>query len=228
MSILLCFAFFPSMTLAEDLPIGTPGWQPNARSFLFNVPYYRQEHSLTCELASLRSALKAIGISVSEWDLWARVRKDFTKRIRNADGTVTWGDPNKGFVGSPNGVMPKTGYGVFLPPIEELANWYATSSRIAVNDPRAIDRALSKGHPIIVWSAIGNPSVITWKTPEGNSVRAPLHEHTRVIVGYRGRSDFIDGLYVIDPLTGLQYVTWEEFHYRNSFFDHIGLEVMPE
>lgn len=205
-----------------------PKWQPNARAFLFQVPFYRQERSLTCELASLRSALAGIGIQISEWDLWARVRKDFTKRSVQSNGEVIWGDPDKGFVGNPNGFMPKTGYGVFLPPIMELANWHATSSVIDVSDPRAIDRALAQKHPIIIWSSMGNPTMILWKTPAGKSIQAPVREHTRVIVGYRGTAEMMEGLYIIDPLSGLQYISWDEFHYRNSFFQHIGLEVIPE
>jgi uncharacterized protein YvpB len=231
-AVLLLCILFPFFVFAEkpltELPIGVPGWQPQARVYLFQVPYYRQQFKLTCEIASLRSALKAIGISVTEAELWMRLRKDFTKRVKKSDGSIVWGDPSKGFVGNPNGSMPTTGYGVFLTPIAELANWYASSSAIRIDDPRAIDHALSLGHPIVVWFAVGNPSVISWKTLEGKMIQAPLHEHTLVVVGYRGSSDFIEGLYAIDPLTGLQYISWDEFQYRSSFFDHVGLEVIPE
>jgi uncharacterized protein YvpB len=225
---ILSLFLIPVGAVAEELPIGAQGWQPKARVYLFNVPFYRQQSSLTCEIASLRSALKAIGVTVSEWDLWARLRKDFTKRSVQADGSLVWGDPNKGFVGNKDGSMPKTGYGVFSPPIAELANWYATSSIIRVDDPYVIDRALSQGHPIIIWSAVGNPTVMSWKTLEGRMIQAPIREHTRVIVGYRGTSEMIEGLYIIDPLTSLQYISWNDFHYHNSFFNHVGLEVMPE
>lgn len=208
--------------------IGSPGWQPNARAFLFNVPFHRQEHALSCEVASLRSALLGIGVDVSEWDLWLGLPKDYTPKQRTVGGTV-WGDPSKGFVGNVNGRMPSTGYGVFIEPLTVVANDYASTTRIRVDDPKAIDAALSKGYPIIVWSVLGrNPYVETWKTEDGKEISAPIYEHTVVVVGYRGSSDWIEGLYVIDPLTSIHYMVWDDFHYRTSFFDHAGLVVAPK
>lgn len=229
----MLLVLFPPTAIAQsvlstEIPIGAPGWQPNARVFLFQVPFYRQQKRLSCELASTRSALAGIGIQISEWDLWARVRKDFTPRTKQIDGSVTWGDPSRGFVGNPNGKMPITGYGVFTPPIELLVDWYASSSQIRVDDPVAIDSALRNGHPIIIWSAIGDsPYITTWKTPEGKVINAPVREHTRVIVGYRGTAELMEGVYIIDPITSLQYLPWSEFHEKNAMFDHIGLEVAP-
>lgn len=220
---------FASAAVAPtDLPIGSPGWQPIARSYLFQVPFYRQQRSLTCEIATLRMALKGIGITVNEGELWEGLKKDPTPR-RVQNGVVTWGDPNAGFVGNPNGSMFRTGFGVYAPPIAELAKRYAESSIVHVDDPRVIDAALSKGHPIIYWTVIGNnPSVATWNTPSGKTIRAPYYEHTRVIVGYRGTAERIEGLYVIDPLTSLSYISWNEFHERNAFFDHVGVEIFPK
>lgn len=224
-----CFAFsslVPALAQSAEIPIGAPGWQPNARAFLFNIPFFRQRWALSCELASLRSALKGLGIDVSEQTLWSQIAKDPTPRRRNADGSVTWGDPRKGFVGNIKGHMPTTGYGVLLEPIMDLASRYASTTRIRLDDPRAIDAALARKHPIIVWTVLGrNPSVTTWKTPDEKRISAPIYEHTTVIVGYRGSSDRIEGVYVIDPLTSLRYETWDEFQYRTSFFDHDGLEV---
>jgi uncharacterized protein YvpB len=205
--------------------IGSPGWQPDARAFLFHVPFHRQEHALSCEVASLRSALLGIGVDVPERDLWLKLPKDPVAKRWTEDGVV-WGDPHKGFVGNVDGRMPFTGYGVFAEPLSAVANEYASTAFIRVDDPRAIDAALSKGHPIIAWSVLGrNPSVAFWKTPDGRDIAAPMYEHTLVIVGYRGTSDWIDGLYVIDSLTSIRYETWNDFHYRTSFFDHAALEI---
>lgn len=217
--------FAIAMERYVEREIGQAGWQPDARAFLFNVPFHRQEHALSCEVASLRSALLGIGINVPEWDLWLGLPKDPTSKRWTSSGIV-WGDPNRGFVGNVDGRMPTSGYGVFPEPLSVVANHYASSTMIRVDDPKAIDAALSKGHPIIAWSVLGrNPYVMNWKTPEGEDVAAPIYEHTVVIVGYRGTSDWIDGLYLIDPLTSIRYETWNEFHERTSFFDHAGLEI---
>jgi uncharacterized protein YvpB len=228
--IMLCVALLcsPALVSATDLPIGAPGWQPNARVFLFQVPYYHQQQSLTCEIASLRMALKGVGITVSEKELWNRLAKDSTPRSRQ-NGQLIWGDPNSGFVGKPNGRMLSTGFGVYAPPLAALANQYASSSIIRVDDTHAIDAALSQGHPIVYWTVIGsNPHSASWKTPAGKTIQAPIYEHTRVIVGYRGTGDVIEGVYIIDPLSSIQYISWDEFLKRNVFFDHVGLEIAPK
>ncbi|MCW1892636.1 MAG: C39 family peptidase [Candidatus Uhrbacteria bacterium] len=221
----LFFVTLPVSVRSAELPIGAPGWQPNARSFLFNVPFFRQRWSLSCELASLRSSLRAVGVDVTEQTLWSQIAKDPTPRRRLTDGMIAWGDPRKGFVGKVTGRQPTTGYGVFLEPLMEVASRYASTTRIRLDDSYAIDRALRQGHPIVAWTVIGNPSVTTWKTPDGKVITVPIREHTVVIVGYRGSGDAIEGVYVIDPLTGLRYETWAEFQSKSAYFDFDGLEV---
>lgn len=220
-----CFAFPVS---ASEIPMGAPGWQPDARAFLFGVPFFRQQHALSCETASLRSALAGIGIRKTEEELWRALPKDPTPQHWLVPGRIiVWGDPNIGFVGNRDGRMPQTGYGVFAGPVSRAANVFASSTVVRLDDPRVIDNALRQGHPIIAWITTGDrPSVTKWTAPDGKTViHAPLYEHTVVIIGYRGRGDFIEGLYVIDPLTGMEYQTWDTFHFRASFFNYAGVEV---
>lgn len=208
--------------------VGSLGWQPDARVFLFHVPFHRQEHALSCEVASLRSALLGVGIDVSESELFKRLPKDTTAKHWDVREGTIWGDPVKGYVGNVDGRMPGTGYGVFAPPVAYVANQFASSSIVDVSDSFAIDRALSHMHPVIAWTVLGKrPSVSTWKTSDGTVIRAPIYEHTVVIVGYRGSRDRIEGVYLIDPLTSLRYESWEEFQWRTSFFDHAGIEIAP-
>jgi uncharacterized protein YvpB len=198
----------------------------DARAFLFNVPFFHQQHALSCEVASLRSALAGVGVTVSESDLWFRLPKDGTPKRVTANGMI-WGDPNTGFVGNVNGRMPKTGYGVFAGPIMRVADQYASSSLIRVDNGHAIDAALAAHHPIIAWTVIGPlpPKFYHWKTPNGASIDTPAYEHTNVIVGYRGTADRIEGVYVIDPLSSLRYESWDEFQARTAPFGHVGIEI---
>lgn len=206
--------------------IGSMGWQPVARAFLFHIPFHRQEHALSCEVASLRSALLGLGIDVPERNLFAQLKKDPTPKTGNSQQGYVWGDPDTGFVGDVDGRMPVTGYGVFAGPLKVVADVYASSSIVDVSDMRAIDGALREQHPIIAWYVLGNnPSVMRWTTLDGTEVHAPLYEHTLVIVGYRGTADDIHGVYAIDPLTSLQYIAWDDFVWRTSLFNHQGLEV---
>ena len=197
-----------------------------ARAFLFNVPFRHQQHALSCEVASLRTALAGIGIAVSEWDLWLQLPKDQTQKHVVAHQTV-WGDPNQGFVGNVNGRMPKTGYGVFADPIMDVAQLYANPTRIRVDDGHAIDAALAARHPVIVWTVIGPlpPTSYHWTLPNGTRMDAPAYEHTVVVVGYRGTADQMEGVYVVDPLTALRYESWDEFQARTAPFGHVGVEI---
>jgi uncharacterized protein YvpB len=208
--------------------IGQIGWQPQARAFLFHVPFYRQEHALSCEAASARSALLGVGVDIPESDILAALPRDpTTKRWDPVLGTI-WGDPDKGYVGNVDGRMPSSGYGVFPGPLSAAVNRYASSSAIDVSDMHAVDRALSEFHPIIAWTVLGKrPYTTTWRTPDGRTIRAPIYEHTVVIVGYRGTADRFEGVYLVDPLTSLRYERWDEFLWRTSFFNHRGLEVAP-
>jgi len=199
-----------------------------ARAFLFHVPFRRQQHALSCEVASLRTALAGINVHVPEWDLWLSLPKDQTRKQTTKAGVI-WGDPSEGFVGNVDGRMPSTGYGVFIDPIAEVAQLYASTTRLRVNDTYAIDAALSAKHPIVAWSVIGSlpPRSYAWKTPAGKSITAPAYEHTVVIVGYRGTVERFEGIYLIDPLTSLRYEPWGEFLERTEPFAYVGLEVAP-
>lgn len=207
--------------------IGSKGWQPDARAFLFHVPFFHQEHALSCEVASLRSALAGVNVRVTERELWNKLRKDTTPK-RMVDGTVVWGNPNWGYVGNVDGRMPGTGYGVHAPPVKLLASEYAFVKDINVRDAHAIDQALNRQHPVIAWTVIGtHPYAMTWRTPFGRWIAAAVYEHTVVVIGYRGSPDAMEGVYVLDPLSSIRYETWDEFLTRTAFFDHAGLEIAP-
>ncbi|OGL73933.1 hypothetical protein A3D73_02650 [Candidatus Uhrbacteria bacterium RIFCSPHIGHO2_02_FULL_60_44] len=198
---------------------------PKGATKMLAVPFHKQEHALSCEVASLRSALHAIGTNVSEDILMGALRVDPTSK-RQVGSRLTWGDPDKGFVGDIDGKMPGTGYGVHAGPIAELASFYASTTRIRANDARAIVRAIDAGHPVIAWSVLGSrPRRLSWSGPDGGRVNAALYEHTVVIAGYRGSAEKIERVYLIDPQTGLRSQTWKEFVWRTGFLDHQALVV---
>ena len=58
------------------------------------IRFHRQEHSLSCEVATLKMALQAHGVEVPESELVKNLAYDPTPK-RNG----VWGDPHKGFVG---------------------------------------------------------------------------------------------------------------------------------
>ncbi|MFH1575890.1 MAG: Ig-like domain-containing protein, partial [Candidatus Nealsonbacteria bacterium] len=71
-----------------------------------------QKYSLSCEVASLKMALSAKGINVSEDQIMTKIGYDPTPHENGV-----WGDPNVAFVGDIDGKICDTGYGVHWGPL---------------------------------------------------------------------------------------------------------------
>lgn len=184
------------------------------------VPFHRQQHSLSCEIASLKSALQYKGVDVSEGDLIARLSFDSTPKQNGV-----WGNPQVGFVGNIDGKMPATGYGVYWGPIADVANMYRPSEAFTNGTMETIVAELDSNNPVIVWAHLGAGTKISWKTSDGQTVRAVLYEHTRVVVGYTGSRRNPTGLYVLDPVYGKIYQSTGVFMRNWSKLGYSGVMV---
>jgi len=164
-----------------------------------NVSYHRQQHALSCEVASLLMALNYKGVKVTENELIAQLPvSDPAPRQR---GNI-WGDPNLGFVGNINGMMPNTGYGVYDQPIYDLATKYRTAkimTNATVNDLIA---ELGNGNAVVVWGVIGGGKDISWKTTDGQTINAKMDEHARTLIGFTGASNDPQLMILLDPIYG--------------------------
>jgi uncharacterized protein YvpB len=186
-----------------------------------SVPFHRQEHSLSCEIAALKMALNYKGVVLSEGELLGKLPFDPTPKAGNI-----WGDPDKGFVGDINGKMPSTGYGVHWGPVNHLANQYRPSEIIVGWSPAQIAQEIKNGNPVIAWGVAGSrPQRIFWQTPEGKTVRAALIEHTRVITGFRGNLNNPIGFYTLDPIYGEIYYPVSKFYKNWEYLDVYGVVV---
>lgn len=181
----------------------------SAQDVYLDVPFHRQEHSLSCEIASLKMALDYYGVNISEKDLLAQLPVD-VPGPRQA-GNI-WGDPDKGFVGSVDGLMPNTGYGVYEDPVAKVASVYRSAEPMRDAALDDLLKALADNHPVIVWVPIGDGHDISWKTVAGNTVRAVYGEHARLLVGFSGAADQPDHLFFMDPVYGKIRTTPEEFN----------------
>lgn len=121
----------------------TPLPQPTAQ---IDIPFHRQEHSLSCEIASLRTALLAYGLDVPESELLRRLPFDRTPK-----SVGVWGDPNKGFVGNVDGKMFMTGYGVYWDPIASLSQQWKRAEVVRNATPQELAQHILAGRPVIVW-----------------------------------------------------------------------------
>ena len=182
--------------------------------------FHRQERALSCEVATLKMALKVHGIEVSESELIARLPFDVTPR-----GNGIWGDPNVGFVGRIDGRMLHDGYGVYWDPIAALGERYAAASVMRHGSPQQLARAITAGNGVIIWGYYGKRAVYNWQTPAGNVVHAMNGQHTRLVYGFDGSVEAPTRFYLIDPLSGPLSWSTEELMHNWSSFQHMGVIV---
>lgn len=182
----------------------TPKWHRYADGgFRLKVPWYHQQLRLSCEAATLRMAHNYFkpGHIDRDWDVLKVTGVDDRPKRGNR-----WGNPNKTFVGKPNGRMMKTGYGVHWAPIARASTWFTKSCRPAIVLARpsraTIARYVALGFPVIVWGAHSGATGIykrVWKAWDGDWVTAWSVEHVWVVVGFHGKADRPTSFIVHNP-----------------------------
>lgn len=176
---------------------------PAVRGAMFtarlDVPYHRQEHALSCEVATLQMVLNYRGVAVTEAELIAQL--PFATREPRGPGN-TWGDPQQGFVGSLDGRMPNTGYGVYEGPIVALARGFRPAEVMTGASLTTLLELIAAGHPVIVWGTLSSGRDISWTTPDGARVTAIDGEHTRVLIGFTGPLERPRSVLLLDPIYG--------------------------
>jgi uncharacterized protein YvpB len=205
-----------SIRMAETRLASLP--TPTAR---LDVPFFRQERSLSCEAAALRMVLAYRGNRIAEREILAAIGVDPTPH-RNG----VWGNPDEAFVGNVDGIMPKNGYGVHATPIARVAGQYRKAEVVTQATAKLLAEEVSRGNPVIIWGFVpGRGKPLQWKTPGGVTVHAVDGEHTRVVIGYNGTIDSPTGFFVIDPVYGEQYWKTERFMQNWEPLGRMGVVV---
>lgn len=184
------------------------------------VPSYLQQHTLSCEVASLRMALAYRGVTKSEDELLAQVGVDNTPHI---DGT--WGNPYERFVGNVNGNQMRDGYGVYWGPIERVAKMYGNAQAFQNGNIGVLTSNILKGNPTIIWVYSESGAPTHWKTPSGVDVFAVAGEHTVVVVGFVGTPDNPSQIIVNDSLVGQVYWPRAFFDRKWATFSQSGVTI---
>ncbi len=168
-------------------------------------------------------ALGTHNIAVTEDELMAHLTFDPTPRSNGV-----WGDPYTGFVGSINGRMLQTGYGVYWDPIAQLGKRYAQTHVIKNGSATMLAQHITAGNPVIIWGHSENPTVATWQTPTEKMIQGINGEHTRVVYGFDGTVKNPTRFYLMDPDVGQR--TWSTAELMNNWdsFQHSGVVVAPK
>jgi uncharacterized protein YvpB len=186
-----------------------------------DVPYHRQQYSLSCEIASLKMALNYAGVNVSEQELIDRLK--FEPPLQKS-GKV-WGDPYEGFVGKIDGKMGRTGYGVYWDPIAEVGNFYRPTYAFTNMTPQDLTNHILNNRPVVVWGYFGRGNKLKWQTPEGEEIIGINGEHARVVTGFTGTHDNPEGFFILDPIYGELYWETEKLMKNGAPFENAGVVV---
>lgn len=177
------------------------------------LPIIKQALRNNCEAAALSTLLVARRIHVDQLTLQRQVARSGPLDPQPRTGAVPlWGDPERGFVGRPDGGGTAGGYGVYQRPIRALARRHgAALTDLTGRSPSAVYQRLLGGRPVMAWVGLSTGPYKTWRTPGGRTVTGNFGEHTVVITGIEG-----DQLAVNDPLTG-QRLTWTKAQFEQMW-----------
>lgn len=186
------------------------------------VPVVRQRLRNNCETAALSMILAARGVRRDQLVLQSRIaRSGPLDPVPDADGGLpTWGDPDRGFVGRPEGGGTWGGYGVYQGPVRRLAAREGVRlTNLSRVRPSVIYRRLAAGRPVLAWIGLSAGPYRRWRTPSGREIGVNLGEHTVVLTGLSG-----GGVALNDPLVGVKRVwTRTEFEWRWSLLGRRAL-----
>jgi uncharacterized protein YvpB len=190
------------------------------------VAYYRQSHNLSCEEAATSMALTHQGMYVSQDQILAGLGVDWTPVVVSNGMVVSWGDPDRAFVGNVNGLESnRTGYQANPKALMRVINsfggrvieWSEPSVHGSIS-PQEIYAQVLADHPVVAYA--------TWDwryhtrhdyLPEdGNMVPwiGPADAHVYTVIGVSSSSVLVN-----DPLRGQYWVSKGSFEAAYSDFD---------
>jgi uncharacterized protein YvpB len=190
-------------TLRGALARGVPGGRLQATrrplAASVRVPFLRQAQANTCESAALSILLAATGRTVDQRALQAALPRSGPLDPQGAGGTRTWGDPDQGYVGRPDGGGTAGGFGVYPGPVRATARRYGVRlTDLSGRRAASVYRKVLEGRPVMVWVGLSDGPYGTWRAPDGRPLKVNFGEHTVVVYGTR-----TDGrLRVSNPLQG--------------------------
>ncbi len=185
------------------------------------LPIVRQRFRNNCETAALEMLLAGQGRRIGQLRLQQELpRSEPVDPTGGGGASLVWGDPDRGFVGRPDGGGPAGGYGVYEPPVAALARRRgAKPTRLRGARPAAVYAELLAGRPVMAWIGLSDGPYRQWRTREGRRVTGNLGEHTVVLTGLRGSR-----LAVNDPLDGRRK-TWSKDQFE-LMWDRLGRRAL--
>ncbi len=152
-----------------------PSYPPDTAT-ISDIVGFEQSLTLDCESRSAVDWAAYFGVNISEFE--------FVDALPRSD------DPNKGFVGDPNGYpqqLPPYSYGVHAAPVARLLRSYGLPAEDLYGlDMDTLKAEIAAGQPVIVWVTVYTRRgyAVDYVTSDGETVRVAPNEHTVIIIGY--------------------------------------------
>jgi len=141
-------------------------------------PHLRQAWRNNCETAGLSTLLAG---RPDQRRLQALLPVSAPLEPRSTPRGLVWGDPEEGFVGN----VRAGGYGVYERPLLALAHAVGVDLVNLSGGPFvSLVDAVRSGRPVLAWVTLGASSPRSWRTTQGQVVRADRAEHAVVLVGW--------------------------------------------
>lgn len=206
---------------------------PTPAERVLDIPWHHQEHNLSCEAAALKMALSYFGISVDEMALMGFMTLDLRPARFDAAGRlVTWGDPARAYVGSPDGHIERyTGYGTYNEPVARAAATAGATVLVSGSGlygapvpATTLYRGVLAGHPAVAWisNKYRQVPLDSYVAYDGATVRYTLTEHAVTIIGVRQDAVLID-----DPWFGRAWHAKTQFESAYRTFAGMAVIVGP-
>lgn len=173
------------------------------------VPVHQQEHSLSCEYASLQIATAGLGHAVAE------------DRFIPVVGQAA--NPHDGFRGNIDGtyIFGTDDYGVYPEPLARALPVFGFKGEVFYGGVDKLKAHLRAGHPVVVWIDLGFHTSFKM-TIGGQSVTMAPRSHVVVAYGY-----FSGGVLISDPDSSnpKRVIPWSDFNVMWQSMDQMALAV---
>jgi uncharacterized protein YvpB len=204
----MTYAYDAAATAARAGRLGVRGGRVAAVrrtiSTRIQAPVRRQQQANTCEAAALSILLSTLGRAEPESRIQRALPTSGTQDPQGTGAARIWGDPDRGYVGRPNGGGTAGGFGVYPAPVRATAAGFGVRLRDLTRlSPSAVYASLLAGHAVMAWVGLSDGPTSTWTSPQGRAITVNFGEHTVVLHGIRD-----DGaILVSNPLRGTRE-TW--------------------
>ncbi len=202
----------------------TSSFKTVPKTFVLDVPLYKQHHSFTCFSIAAKMALGYRGITgIDEIGFMNEIGYDSTPRNFT---TNSWGDPNLGVVGTYNGSGPG-GYGAHWGPVSNALSKYRNVEVKRNWNIKSLLETVRQGNPVMVWwvNGVWPAKDVSWFAPSGEKVYTVNGMHVEVIKGWVGDQQNPDYILTNDPWRGNRRYTQSQFLNLWKWFSNTGVIV---